>query len=375
MPPPDPPGGPDGPTSDAAGYATDDPGTESRRISKRKVALRVALLSFTAISLYLLAPSLIQVFGQWRKLEDINPIWFVVMVGMETASFACVWYLFHLAIRDAGWFAIATSQLASNAVTRVIPGGAAAGGAAQYKMLATSGADPAAAASALTAVSLISTATVFALPLLSLPAIIGGTPVPDGLAQAAWIGAGAFLVMFAVGVVMLRADRPIRFAGALIERLLALVRRSGPPDGTLPGRLVVERNKIRVSLGKRWVRAVAAAVGNWGLDYLALLAALTAVGARPDPALVLLAFTAAAVLSMIPITPGGLGFVEAGLTATLALAGVSPGDAAVATLAYRLVSYWLPLPAGGVAYWLFARRYHVHGKGTSIIDTVESATP
>ena len=58
-------------------------------------------------------------------------------------------------------------------------------------------------------------------------------------------------------------------------------------------------------------------MGNWLFDYLALLAALTAVGSRPRPSLVLLAYVAAALLGMIPITPGGLGFVEAGLAATL----------------------------------------------------------
>ena len=41
----------------------------------------------------------------------------------------------------------------------------------------------------------------------------------------------------------------------------------------------------------------------------------------------------------------GLGFVEAGLTAALALAGVPAASAVVATLAYRLVSYWLPCPS------------------------------
>jgi uncharacterized protein (TIRG00374 family) len=60
---------------------------------------------------------------------------------------------------------------------------------------------------------------------------------------------------------------------------------------------------------------------------------------------------------MLPFTPGGLGFVEAGLTATLALAGVGGGAAVVATLTYRLVSFWLPIPAGLVAYGLFRRRY------------------
>jgi uncharacterized membrane protein YbhN (UPF0104 family) len=39
------------------------------------------------------------------------------------------------------------------------------------------------------------------------------------------------------------------------------------------------------------------------------------------------------------------------------LAGVPGGDALAATLLYRLVSYWLPLPAGGIAYVLFGRRY------------------
>ena len=62
-------------------------------------------------------------------------------------------------------------------------------------------------------------------------------------------------------------------------------------------------------------------------------------------------------LGLIPLTPGGLGFVEAGLAGMLVLAGIDAGAAAVATLAFRLVSFWLPLPAGIPAYWLFRRRY------------------
>jgi uncharacterized membrane protein YbhN (UPF0104 family) len=49
--------------------------------------------------------------------------------------------------------------------------------------------------------------------------------------------------------------------------------------------------------------------------------------------------------------------VEAGLSGMLVLAGVSAADALIATLGYRLASYWLPLPAGFVAYTLFRRRY------------------
>jgi uncharacterized membrane protein YbhN (UPF0104 family) len=38
--------------------------------------------------------------------------------------------------------------------------------------------------------------------------------------------------------------------------------------------------------------------------------------------------------------------VEAGLTGLLTLARRAHGDAVLAVLAYRLVSFWLPLPAG-----------------------------
>ena len=41
----------------------------------------------------------------------------------------------------------------------------------------------------------------------------------------------------------------------------------------------------------------------------------------------------------------------------LAIAGIPAGDALLATLAYRLFQFWLPIPAGFVAYILFRRRY------------------
>jgi uncharacterized protein (TIRG00374 family) len=110
-------------------------------------------------------------------------------------------------------------------------------------------------------------------------------------------------------------------------------------------------------LGRRWWEALLYAAGRWVLDYLTLLAALTAIHAESRASTVLLAFCAAQFLGTLPLTPGGLGFVEAGLTGTLALAGVPAGEAVVATLAYRLVSFWLPIPAGGVAAILHRRYY------------------
>jgi hypothetical protein len=223
-------------------------------------------------------------------------------------------------------------------------------------MLVAAGVETTAVGTGLAAASIISTATLFALPLLAVPPIIAGRPVPDGLAQAAWLGAGAFMLAFAAGWVLLTRDSAVDRVGRAIEWILNRFRRGRPSQG-LPDRLRVARDAIRRDLGRKWWQALFASLGNWLFDYLALLAALTAVGSRPRPSLVLLAYGASMLLGMIPLTPGGLGFVEAGLTTLLVLAGVSARDAALATLAYRLVSYWLPLPAGGIAAALHRRRY------------------
>jgi uncharacterized membrane protein YbhN (UPF0104 family) len=53
--------------------------------------------------------------------------------------------------------------------------------------------------------------------------------------------------------------------------------------------------------------------------------------------------------------------VEAGLTAMLKLAGVPAGAAVLATFAYRLFSYWLPLPLGAVGWVVHRRRYPAPG--------------
>ncbi len=327
--------------------------------SRQSLLWRVAGLTVAAVSIYLFFPSLIQVFASWDQLDRITPVWFAVIIAAESASFACVWVLQRMALRTSRWFAIGTSQLAGNAFSRIVPGGAATGLALQMRMLGDAGVKTTTAASGLTAVSLLTTAVVLALPVFSLPAILGGTPVNDSLESAAFVGGGAFVMMVVAGIALLFSDALLEWVGRGIQGLGNRVRarRDQPLVTDLPERLTEERDLIRQTLQEKWWVAVLAAVGRSLFDYLALLAALTAVGAEPDPSLVLLAYVAATVLAMIPITPGGLGFVEAGLTATLALAGVPAAQAVVATLAYRLASYWLPLPAGLVAAGLFRRRY------------------
>lgn len=318
---------------------------------------RIVFLAAAAIGLYFVWPRLVDVFAAAPGLAHVSPLWFIAMLLLETASFACYWALMRVTLHERRWSVVITTQLASNAFSRLVPGGAVSGGPASYSMLVAAGASRARTITGLTANTLLSTAVLLALPILSIPAIlVGGLQVASGLVNALRLGAALFGLIIAGGAVGLFTDRPLKLAGAVAQRVRNRLRPRREPLTGLPQHLIEERDLIRSVLGDRWWQALPMAAGNWLFDYTALLAAVMAVGARPKASLVLLAYVVAALLGMIPITPGGLGFVEVGLTAMLGLAGIGAADATLATLMYRLVSFWLPIPVGGVAL-LVARRY------------------
>ena len=324
--------------------------------SRRVVVRTIAQLTVCGVSLYLVAPSVVELLGSWRDLDEVAPGWLLAMTLLQAAALFCLWVLQRVALHTRDWYAVATSQLAGNAISKVVPGGGAAGAALQYRMLTQAGVAGRSAVAGLTAANLLTLAIVLALPVLAIPALVRGG-VDRTLVEAAVVGLALLAAMFAVGAMMLALDRPLAWTGRTVQRARNRLRRGSEPLTGLPGRLLRERDRILATVGRRWKLALAAGIGRWLFDYGALYVALYAVGSTPRPALVLLAFCAAQLLAQIPVTPGGLGFVEAGLTATLALCGVPPGDAVLATFAYRLFTYWLPLPLGLAAGVLHRRRY------------------
>ena len=318
-------------------------------------ARRAAALALTALVLYGVAPAVGDVLGAWPKVRDLHPWWLAAMVFFEVASLWCLWELQALSIGTHDQVAVATSQLAGGALGRVVPGGAATAAAAQYNMLNAADVPRGSIATGLAAATVLQVAGLCVLPLLALPAVVIGLRVPGTLLETGVLALGLFGAMFAVGMLLARSEQVLRWIGRTARDLSCRLPRVAPLPADLPDRLVAHRDAVHERLGDRLLYAAGAALGRWMFDLLALVTAIIAVGAHPPFSLVLLCFVTAQLLAQIPVTPGGIGVVEAGLTATLALAGVGGGDAALATLAYRLVSYWLMLPAGLVA-WLVHRR-------------------
>ena len=327
------------------------PGTRKQLI-RWTLTLTLVLLSFNIVG-----PSVVEVLSSTPRLGTISWWWFPIMAVLEAASFAALWVVEWISIRKARWFEIATSQLAGNALGRIIPGGGATAAALQYRMLIDSGTPRGSAATGLTATNILTFGVLLGLPLLAVPAIVLGLPVDRGLRQAVFWATIVLVALVAGAVVLIVSERPLRFVGLHGQRLRNRLRPHHAPITGAPDRLISERDLMLRIIGARWKRALLASVLKWLLDLAVLVAALAAVGSHPALPLVLLAYCVAQLLAQIPLTPGGLGFVEAGLTGTLALIGVDGGDAVLATLAWRLWSFWVPVPIGVIAYLIFRRRH------------------
>jgi uncharacterized protein (TIRG00374 family) len=322
---------------------------------------RSLFIAFTGIVLYLVAPSVLAVLHSWPRLATLNLLWFLPAIVAEGAHFACTFALQRIALRTKAWFAVITAQLAGNAISLTVPGGAAAGAAVQFRMLGTAGMDPTESVSGLTAFSFLGIGGLLALPVFVLPVVLFGAPVASGLTDAAWVGVVAFVLFTGFGALVMATDGPLVWAGRVAQNVRNRVLKNRDPVEGLPERLLEQRNVIRSVLGQQWWQATLLSVGRLLFDYLCLLFCVRAVGAHPRPSLVLLAYAVAGVIGLIPITPGGIGIVEASLAGFLALAGLDGAQAVLATLAYRLASYWLPMLAGPIAYGAFRYRYRHSG--------------
>jgi uncharacterized protein (TIRG00374 family) len=317
-------------------------------IARRTVRGTVKTIIFLAIFVYFGIPAITNARDAIDRLSSVDPA--LVGIGMLLEFFSLVAYaqltrasLPHRAVRLPVLLRI---QLTTRAVTNVVPGGSAAGSAIGYRMLTLSGVRGADAGFALVAAGLGSALMLNVLLwvtlLVSIPAA-GFRPIYVTMALiAVFVIAAAGAIVFALMRGQTQAERAVRWVGGRVrfldeERLATLVRR------------LAER--LREILDDRALmrRLAVWATSNWLLDAAALWVFMRAFGVSTRVDSLLVAFCVANISASIPLTPGGLGVLDATLVAMLALFGYG-NEAGLAVPMYRLAQYWLPIPSGALAY-------------------------
>ncbi|MDE0803516.1 MAG: lysylphosphatidylglycerol synthase transmembrane domain-containing protein [Acidimicrobiales bacterium] len=307
-------------------------------------------LLFAGVFHFLVLPQI----GGTRKalglLGGLDPLFLVGAVALEVLALLAYAQLTRSLLpptqRPRLWrmFRIVLSSLAVN---HVVPGGAAAGGVLQYRLLTRSGVDTARASFAMAAQSLGSALMLNVLLWVGLVISIPTTGFQPLYAAAAGIGAVLLAVAaFAVIALTRGRTRTLRVIAALAERTPRLdAARVTAAFGRAADQLTTLGRDPKLA-----ATAIGWAAANWLLDAAVLWLFIAAFGHRASIPGLLVAYGLANVLAAIPLSPGGLGVIETTLILTLIGFGTPRAAASLGVAAYRLVQFWLPIPAGAAAW-------------------------
>ena len=318
------------------------------RVARRTLRGTIELLVFLLVFVYFGLPAITNARNALNKLSEVRATFLLMGFALQALSLAAYAQLTRAAL-PRGSVSLGTLfriQLTTKAITNVVPGGSAAGSAMGYRMITLAGVPGADAGFGLVAASVGSAVLLNAILwltlLVSIPAA-GFRPIYVTMALA-----GVFLLA-AFGAIVLALVRGQQQAERAVR---SIARRTRFLNEDRIGSLVTRlASRLRELLADPpLMRRVAVwATMNWLLDAASLWLILRAFGTTARLDSLLVAFCIANVSAVIPITPGGLGVLDATLVAMLALFGY--GDAAgLAVPLYRVAQYFLPIPVGVVSY-------------------------
>jgi len=304
------------------------PGGTVSAVRLERIRLRTLLTLVASIAAaYLLAGELERA-SLASVLRSANWHWSIGALALSAVTYVgAAMQLSGFVADRLNYFRTVLAQLAGSFVTLVTP--AAVGGAALNIRYLQRRKVPAAVAAASVGVAQV-VAFVLHILLIVVFAAIAGTSAGDSLRPPRWayfVLAG--LVAVALAVLAIPAGRHL--LQARVSPVFSQV---------LPRLLEVAQHPRKLALGIGGALLL-------DLAYILCLAACVAAFGRSVPiaSIAVVYLTGSAIGSVIP-TPGGLGGVEAALTAGLTAAGLPGAVAVSAVLLFRLLTFWLPVPFG-----------------------------
>ncbi|NUR60250.1 MAG: hypothetical protein HOV87_16550 [Catenulispora sp.] len=296
-------------------------------------------------------------------LRTLTSGWVAVILLAALANLLANWLFIAAAIPGLPLRRAAAVNLASTAVANTMPAGAAVSVGVSWRMLSSWGLSSRSFAVYAGVTGVWSMLAKFATPAVAVAVLAATGRLTSGAGAMATLCLGAAIcaAVFLAGVAMVhrslhdaRAAQAVgRGAQRWSDRLFRVIRRDGPT--TVAAAVVRFRDDAVDLLRTRSRRLTLASIGNdlgWLLVFQTCLLACGVPQSQVPWSRCLAGFALARVLSAIPVTPGGVGLIEWGMTAFLA-AGLDPAGSArvaAAVLLARALTYVLPIPLGAVAY-------------------------
>jgi uncharacterized protein (TIRG00374 family) len=310
----------------------------------------VILLVLALIVEYLVIPELVGASKDFYLLGRLNVSWMIAGLILEAVSLFCYALLNRVLLPPEGrpnLSRLFRIDLSAAAVAHVIPAGTVGSAGIGYQLFTAEGIPGTDVGVMMATKGMGSTLVLNVLLWISLVISIPLSGFRPVYATVAIVGAVVLAVVAALIFGITRGEK-------LAARILWTVGERIPGvSGDRLERIALQAAASIRALGTNrrvLIPSLTWAALNWLLDAASLWCFLAAFGGYPNPVGLFAAYGIANVIGAIPITPGGLGIIDSVTPWLLVGFGQTRSVATLGVLAWRLVNFWLPIPAGALAY-------------------------
>jgi uncharacterized membrane protein YbhN (UPF0104 family) len=231
--------------------------------------------------------------------------------------------------------------LSSYALSHTAPGGGAVGAAVGVSRMESYGLSGPAAASAGALTVMLSMTTAAAIGVAGIATAVVTGDLPD---DWLWLAILAMVVLAGIVVGMVAVLRSPRAGDWVIAQLARLPKLEDHAEGWRSSLREITEDDPPSTLDLARISAWAAL--KWTAAIASLALVFVAFGQTPRLTILLVGFGVSQLAAAIPITPGGVGFVEGGMVASFVAFGISTSLATTIVLVYRVFEVWGPVVAG-----------------------------
>jgi uncharacterized protein (TIRG00374 family) len=337
--------------------------------STKRMLQTAVVVVVLLVAIYFLFPKLVGLGDALGKLDDADPLWIAIAIGFSVLSYATYIALFKAVVGGDAlkltWTETYEINMAGVAATLLFSAGGAGGVALTYWALRKAGMGRRDVARRMIAFVSLHYAfyplalIVFGL-LLRTGVLNGNNSVELTIVPAAVAG---LLLILGVLITLIPRDVEAKLMPhAHGEHSRSFVEWASQVPETLG-----EGFRFAMSLfahPRKGGLAVLGAAGFWAASIGVLWASFHSLGIHVPLAVVVQGFFLGMVANLFPLAPAGVGAVDAGMIGAFVLFGLPEETVFPAILIFRLISFWMPIPPGVVAFFQLrktVRRWEAEG--------------
>jgi uncharacterized protein (TIRG00374 family) len=326
-----------------------------RRIAGGLVSLALILFIFLGV-----IPQFASYQDAWTAIQAMSPGWWVAIgVAAILNQMSFVWPYQAVLPHLRFWHGFLETQ-SSTAISETVPAGGAVAIGLTFRMFGSFGFSNVAISTAVATTGIWNLAFKFGLPIIAVVLVAVTGQNTGGAVGVALLGVLIIAVSGVVLWLVFHSPASARWVGRLGDRILNWVLHffRQPKSDRVERAVLHFRDQTNDMVHQRGWLLTGAVLASQLAVFVLVFCCVRAVGIPAGKVSfleVLLSFAVARLAGAIPVTPGGLGTVDAAFIGMLTAFGATSDDALAADLVWRATTYFPPIFIGIVTYLIWKR--------------------